>query len=90
MSASAGVHGLAATGYNGPNQPRPPGKQKIGAVRASAVTYLPPIIAFLIGVALAGKPVTVLDVVAMVAILVGVGFIQSGRSSVAPASRKPA
>lgn len=64
--------------------------QKIGAVRASAVTYLPPIIAFLIGVALAGKPVTVLDVVAMVAILVGVGFIQSGRSSVAPASRKPA
>jgi drug/metabolite transporter (DMT)-like permease len=64
--------------------------QKMGAVRASAVTYLPPIIALLIGVAFVGEPVTVLDVVAMVAILVGVGFIQSGRSSVVPALRKPA
>lgn len=54
--------------------------QRMGAVRASAVTYLPPIVALLIGV-VAGEPVEGLDLVAMVAILVGVGIVQSGRSA---------
>lgn len=54
--------------------------QRMGAVRASAVTYLPPVGALLIGMAV-GEPVQGLDVVAMVAILAGVGLVQSGRSA---------
>lgn len=58
--------------------------QRMGAVRASAVTYLPPVVALLIGVA-AGEPVAGLDLVAMAAILAGVGVVQSARSAT-PAS----
>lgn len=63
--------------------------QRMGAVRASAVTYLPPIVALLIGIA-AGEPVQGLDVVAMVAILAGVALVQSGRSAGPSSQPKPA
>lgn len=63
--------------------------QRMGAVRASAVTYLPPVVALLIGVA-AGEPVQGLDILAMVAILGGVGLVQSGRSAGPVSSPKTA
>ncbi|WP_231498661.1 MULTISPECIES: DMT family transporter [Halomonas] len=52
---------------------------RLGAVVASGVTYLPPVVALMIGVLLVGEPVRALDLVAMVAILAGVGLLQSGR-----------
>src|SRR5262249_32950681 len=38
--------------------------QRMGAVQASTVTYLPPLVALLIGCLLAGEPLRVMDVVA--------------------------
>jgi drug/metabolite transporter (DMT)-like permease len=61
--------------------------QRMGAVRASAVTYLPPVVALLIGVA-AGEPVRGLDLVAMAAILAGVWIVQGARAAGAPAPRR--
>lgn len=52
---------------------------RLGAVVASGVTYIPPVVALLIGTLLVGEPVRALDLVAMVAILAGVGILQSGR-----------
>lgn len=53
--------------------------QRMGAVQASAVTYLPPVVALLIGL-LVGEAPRALDLVAMSAILAGVYLIQkSGR-----------
>jgi drug/metabolite transporter (DMT)-like permease len=53
----------------------------MGAVRASAVTYLPPIVALVIGHTLAREPVAATDVLAVAAILCGVYLIQfPGRS----------
>ena len=63
--------------------------QRMGAVRASAVTYLPPLVALLIGV-VAGEPVESLDLVAMVAILVGVGIVQWARNATPVSSPKAA
>jgi drug/metabolite transporter (DMT)-like permease len=53
---------------------------RLGAVAASGVTYIPPVVALLIGSALAGEPVQMVDIVAMVAILLGVAILQSGRA----------
>ncbi len=47
-----------------------------GAVMASAVTYLPPIVALVIGHSLAHEPVAATDVIAVLAILCGVYLIQ--------------
>ena len=51
----------------------------LGAVAASSVTYVPPVVALMIGFFSVGEPVRLLDVSAMVAILGGVGLLQSGR-----------
>ena len=59
--------------------------QRLGAVKASAVTYIPPVIALLIGVFLAHEPVKALDLVAVAAILGGVYILQTGRVAVAKA-----
>ncbi|WP_217645449.1 DMT family transporter [Oceanisphaera psychrotolerans] len=54
---------------------------RLGAIVASGVTYIPPVVALLIGVFLIGEPVTPIDMVAMVTILAGVGLLQSGRKA---------
>jgi drug/metabolite transporter (DMT)-like permease len=53
---------------------------RLGAIAASGVTYLPPIVALVIGAALVGEPVRVFDLVGMAAILAGVAVLQWGRS----------
>jgi drug/metabolite transporter (DMT)-like permease len=50
--------------------------QQMGAVRASTVTYLPPLVALVIGCALAQEPLRALDIFAMFIILCGVYVIQ--------------
>ena len=50
--------------------------QRMGAVQASTVTYLPPVVALLIGL-LVGEPLRAMDLVAMGAILGGVYVIQT-------------
>jgi drug/metabolite transporter (DMT)-like permease len=54
---------------------------RLGAVAASSVTYIPPVVALIIGAVLAGEPVQVIDVFAMVVILLGVALLQWGRAS---------
>lgn len=53
---------------------------RLGAIAASGVTYIPPVVALFIGVALVGEPIHVVDVIATTAILAGVGILQSGRN----------
>ena len=55
--------------------------QRMGAVQASAVTYVPPIVALLIGSFLVGEPLHATDLVAMSAILGGVVLIQTTSAS---------
>lgn len=52
---------------------------RLGAVAASGVTYVPPVVALLIGYFSIGEPIGLIDVGAMAAILAGVGLLQSGR-----------
>lgn len=52
---------------------------KVGAVAAAGVTYIPPVVALLIGVLLAGEPVDALDIAAAAIILTGVLILQSRR-----------
>jgi drug/metabolite transporter (DMT)-like permease len=52
--------------------------ERLGAVVASGATYIPPVVALLIGVFIVGEPVKFIDILAMLAILVGVGIVQSG------------
>lgn len=59
---------------------------RLGAIVASGVTYIPPVVALLIGVVLIGEPVQGLDIIAMVVILAGVGLLQLGRKSSSTAS----
>lgn len=54
---------------------------RLGAIAASGVTYVPAVVALLIGALWVGEPVRPSDVAAMVAILLGVGVLQSGRGS---------
>jgi drug/metabolite transporter (DMT)-like permease len=53
--------------------------QQLGALVAAGVTYIPPVVALLIGCFLAGEPLHAIDLVATAAILVGVYVLQSGR-----------
>ncbi|MEL7374793.1 MAG: DMT family transporter, partial [Pseudomonadota bacterium] len=46
--------------------------QKLGAVAASSVTYVPPVVALLIGALLVGEPIEALDYIATGCILAGV------------------
>jgi drug/metabolite transporter (DMT)-like permease len=52
----------------------------MGAVQASTVTYLPPVVALLIGL-FVGEPLRAIDLIAMSAILSGVYVIQTARSA---------
>ena len=54
--------------------------ERMGAVQASAVTYLPPVVALLIGCLLVGEPLRLMDLIAMSAILGGVYAIQASGS----------
>ena len=50
--------------------------QRMGAVQASTVTYLPPVVALLIGYLFVGEPLRAMDLIAMSAILGGVYAMQ--------------
>ncbi|GAA4649984.1 DMT family transporter [Kistimonas scapharcae] len=50
---------------------------RLGAVTASASTYIPPVVALIIGFFVVHEPVTLLDLVAMGLILCGVYFLQT-------------
>ena len=51
---------------------------KLGAVAASGVTYIPPLVALVIGAVLVGDEIHALSYVAMALILLGVGVLQFG------------
>jgi drug/metabolite transporter (DMT)-like permease len=55
--------------------------QKLGALAASAVTYIPPIVALLMGVLFAHEAIRPVDLLAMAFVLVGVFFLQTGQRS---------
>ncbi|MDQ2187732.1 DMT family transporter [Alcaligenaceae bacterium A4P071] len=59
---------------------------RLGAVAASGVTYLPPIVALGVGVVLVHEPVQMSDLIAVAAILIGVYVLQRGRSARAAAA----
>ncbi len=50
---------------------------QLGAVAASSVTYIPPVIALLLGLSIGREPMRPLDLLAMAAILAGVYLLQS-------------
>ena len=54
--------------------------QRLGAMTAAGVTYIPPVVALFIGCVLASEPLRTLDVIAIAAILLGVFILQSARS----------
>ncbi|MEX3813933.1 DMT family transporter [Paraburkholderia sp. BR13439] len=49
---------------------------RLGAVAASSVTYIPPVIALLLGLSIGHEPMRPLDLIAMAAILAGVYLLQ--------------
>jgi drug/metabolite transporter (DMT)-like permease len=63
---------------------------RLGAVAASSVTYIPPVVALTIGSVVAHEPIGVAQLVAMGAILGGVFLLQSRRQSHAPAACRSA
>ena len=62
--------------------------QRLGALKASTVTYIPPAVALLIGSLLAHEPLRPLDLPALGAILGGVYVLQSGRAQPARPARR--
>jgi drug/metabolite transporter (DMT)-like permease len=54
--------------------------QRMGALKAATVTYIPPAVALLIGSLLAHEPLRPLDLLALASILGGVYVLQSGRT----------
>ena len=65
--------------------------ENLGAVAAAGVTYIPPVVALVIGVFLAGEVIHPLGYLAMVFILSGVALLQYGsrRASVSIPALKP-
>jgi drug/metabolite transporter (DMT)-like permease len=64
--------------------------KRLGALAASSVTYIPPVVALLVGLVFAGEPLRPLHLLAMACILGGVYLLQSGRRSLpAPARSAP-
>lgn len=59
---------------------------QLGAIKASGVTYLPPVVAVVMGVVLVDEPIHAMDLFAMVIILLSVILLQSARqrSTVSP------
>ncbi|QQE11501.1 DMT family transporter [Planctomycetota bacterium] len=53
--------------------------EKFGAVSASSVTYIPPVVALLIGVIIAKEPITLLDYLATAMIFLGVYMLNTKR-----------
>lgn len=64
--------------------------QRMGAIQASAVTYLPPVVALIIGCCLVGEPLRTMNLVAMGAILSGVYVIQTPSASRRPGTARRA
>lgn len=60
---------------------------RLGAVAASSVTYVPPVVALLMGSTIAREPIRAIELLAMAAILGGVYLLQSGRQPRAAARR---
>lgn len=56
---------------------------RLGAIVASGVTYIPPVVALFIGVTFVDEPVHAADLAATAAIPAGVGLLQSGRTGAA-------
>jgi drug/metabolite transporter (DMT)-like permease len=61
--------------------------EKLGAVTASSATYLPPVVALLIGWLLVDEPLHPLDGVAVLLILLGVAILRATPAQQAPAVR---
>ncbi|WP_206997094.1 DMT family transporter [Trinickia mobilis] len=59
---------------------------RLGALAASSVTYIPPVVALLMGLTIAHEPMRPLDLFAMAAILGGVYLLQSRRQPAPAAS----
>lgn len=49
---------------------------KMGAIKASSVTYIPPIVALFVGASIGNEPIGFSDVIGMLVILVGVYFLK--------------
>lgn len=58
--------------------------RSLGAVTASSVTYIPPVVALLIGYFFAGEPIGSVEIVSTLLIFLGVWLLQSGRKTTAP------
>ena len=53
--------------------------EQLGAITASGSTYIPPVVALIIGAVFVGEEVSVLEIAAMLIILVGVWMIQKAK-----------
>lgn len=60
--------------------------EKLGAVRASALTYVPPVVALFIGATLLGEVITIIDYVATILIFAGVVLVNK-KSTNQPVSK---
>lgn len=60
--------------------------ETLGSVRAAGATYIAPIVAVVIG-AIIGESITYVEIIALLLILCGVLFIQTGRKRVAPVNK---
>lgn len=60
---------------------------RLGAVAASSVTYIPPVVALVMGSWIAHEPIGLVEVLAMAAILGGVFLLQGGRQPRSAAAR---
>lgn len=58
--------------------------ESLGAIAASSVTYIPPVVALLVGVLAAGETVDTVGLLAIAFILAGVGFLQRGAKARQP------
>jgi drug/metabolite transporter (DMT)-like permease len=63
--------------------------QRLGALAAASATYIPPVVALLIGALWAHEPVDAMDLLAVAAILGGVYIVQTGRAKVAAQAVAP-
>ncbi|MBB5448073.1 MULTISPECIES: DMT family transporter [unclassified Paraburkholderia] len=54
--------------------------EHLGALAASSVTYIPPVVAFVISAVIIGEPTTTIDYLSVVLILAGVCIMQFGKT----------
>ena len=55
---------------------------RLGALAASSVTYIPPVVALVIGIVVGGEEINVLEYIAMLFVLTGVAVLQVGKRTV--------